>query len=316
MKLAESLILQELVRAEGVVYEDVARNRFWIVCPVCKEAVFKVIRHADSEKQSLHYFSHYEASKAYVTDCELRVGRITERDVEARAIQSRAQKLKYFIASLQDAIHREFRDFIQPDDRIAKTHFHSLTRSHTLAVYRNAQYHHFRKLVHKMTDHEIFLSFDYNIATMRDEERRQLATAFSMETQKRIALDLVKHLTTAQARPTFDCLFDHAFTCLAIRLESNVEHNRVIGCERELLEVLHKLPHTSRRKGLLMLKALQETDHTQLFGKRGDALDTLDQFVLGEMLKILIRLPYLDILRKSLAEQDPLISQTGFLKHN
>jgi hypothetical protein len=60
-----------------------------------------------------------------------------------------------------------------------------------------------------------------------------------------------------------------------------VEHNRVIGCERELLEVLHKLPHTSRRKGLLMLKALQETDHTQLFGKRGDALDTLDQFVLG-----------------------------------
>jgi hypothetical protein len=291
MKLAESLILQELVRAEEVIYEDVTRNRFWIVCPVCKEAVFKVIRHADSENQPLHYFSHYEAGKAYVTDCELRVGRITERDIEARAVQSRAQKLKYFIVSLQDTIHQEFRDFFQPNDRIPRTHFHSLARSHTLAEYRNFQHRHFLTLVHKMTDNEIFCSFDYNIETMHDEERRQLTTEFSIETQKRIALDLVKHLTTAQARPTFDCLFDHAFTCLAIRLESNVRDNKVIGCERELLEVLHKLPHTSRRKGLLMLKALQQTDHTRFFGKRCDGLDTLDQFVLGEMLKILIRLP-------------------------
>jgi hypothetical protein len=139
---------------------------------------------------------------------------------------------------------------------------------------------------------------------MHDAERRQLATAFSIETQKRIALDLVRHLATAQARPTFDCLFDHSFTCLTLRLESNVRANEVIGCERELLEVLHKLPRTSRRRGLLMLKALQQTDHTQLFGKRCDALDTLDQFVLGEMLKMLIRLPYLDILRKSLDGED------------
>src|SRR5438477_9816213 len=174
MKLAESLILQELVRAKEVIYEDVTRNRFWIVCPVCKEAVFKVIRHADSEKQPLHYFSHYEASKAYDTDCELRIGRITERDIEGRAIQSRAQKLKYFIASLKNTIHQEFKDSFQPDDRIAKTHFHSLTRSHTFAEYRNAQYYHFRKLVHKMTDNEISCSFDYNITMMHDEERRQL----------------------------------------------------------------------------------------------------------------------------------------------
>ena len=94
------------------------------------------------------------------------------------------------------------------------------------------------------------------------------------------------------------------FTWLAIRLESNLRDNKVIGCERQLLEVLHKLPHTSRRKGLLMLKGLQQTDLTQIMGNRCDALDALDQFILGEMLKILIRLPYLDVLRKSLAEQD------------
>ena len=43
MKYGKSLLLGELISAEQVDYEDVRKNRFWIVCPVCNEAVFKVV---------------------------------------------------------------------------------------------------------------------------------------------------------------------------------------------------------------------------------------------------------------------------------
>jgi hypothetical protein len=82
MKYGKSLLLGELISAKEVGYEDVRKNRFWIVCSVCNEAIFKVVRQSgDSgvvEGTATHYFSHYEASWSYVTDCELRVGRITE----------------------------------------------------------------------------------------------------------------------------------------------------------------------------------------------------------------------------------------------
>jgi hypothetical protein len=82
MKYGKSLLLSELKSAKEVNYEDVRKNRFWIGCSVWNEAIFKVVRQTgDSavvQDPATHYFSHYEASRSYVTDCELRVGRITE----------------------------------------------------------------------------------------------------------------------------------------------------------------------------------------------------------------------------------------------
>ena len=98
MKLGKSILLDELLKADDVEYTDVSQNRFWIVCPACNEAIFKVVRHQGTKDDgALHYFSHYEASKAYAADCELRVGGITEREITEKAIQSRDQILKFFI---------------------------------------------------------------------------------------------------------------------------------------------------------------------------------------------------------------------------
>jgi hypothetical protein len=80
MKYGKSIRLGELISAKEVDYEDV--RRFRIVCSVLNEAIFKVVRQTgDSgvvQDPATHYFSHYEASWSYVTDCELRVGSITE----------------------------------------------------------------------------------------------------------------------------------------------------------------------------------------------------------------------------------------------
>ncbi len=302
MKFGKSLLLGELLKADAVDHPDVSDNRFWIVCPACSEAIFKVVRNAESDKPALHYFSHYEASKSYASDCELRVSSITQHDVDRLAIQSRAQKLQYFIAALQRVIHE---DFLNPfDDQthvFTESYFRVLRRSGTVSLVRNMMYEDFVKLIKKMSEEEISAFFDYNIEGMGQQEKEYLSTHLSMTTQKRIATDLAKHLVTPQARPSFHCLFDHAFTWFRIRLENNVTTNELSGLENDLLPVLKKLPTTSRKKGIFMLANLQETDYSKLYNAKCNALTILEQALQGEMFRILIRLPYLDILRSSLA---------------
>ncbi len=39
------MLLDEVLKADDVQYTDVSQNRFWIVCPACNEAIFKLVRH-------------------------------------------------------------------------------------------------------------------------------------------------------------------------------------------------------------------------------------------------------------------------------
>ena len=82
----------------------------------------------------LHYFSHYEASKAYAADCELRVGGITEREITEKAIQSRDQKLKFFITTLQTIIHDDFDRHLPSDPRWTASQFHGFASKVGLCV--------------------------------------------------------------------------------------------------------------------------------------------------------------------------------------
>lgn len=307
MKYGKSLLLGELISAEQVDYEDVRRNRFWIVCPVCNEAIFKVARQtvdSDVEDPHTHYFSHYEGSRSYATDCELRACRITADDRHSIALESRQQKLKYFIATLEDAIHKHFLDssrgYYSAPKRFGDGHFRQLRRSHTLACYRDIHYRFFQKVQRILSDEEMLASFDHTIQSLDQGEKQELTTKLSISTQKRIALDLLKHLTGSKARPAFDYLFDHAYTWLIIRLETNIHIDKVIGIEKDLLPLLNRLPNTNRRKFPQVLADLKQTDHSQIVGKPQDALDTFGLLLRNEILLILVSLPYLDILRESL----------------
>lgn len=308
MKYGKSLLLGELISAEQVDYEDVRKNRFWIVCPVCNEAIFKVVRQtedSDVEAPDTHYFSHYEASRSYATDCELRVRRITEADLHTIAVNSREQKLKYFIATLQDAIHKHFlnesRGLRSATKRFGDGYFRQLRRSGTLAWYRDIHYRCLhQKLQRMLSDDELLAEFDLSIQSLGDEEKEQLTTNLSISTQKRIALDLLKHLTSPKARPTFDYLFDHAYTWLIIRLETNIQIDKVTGVEKDLLPVLNRLPNTNRQKLPQLLVDLKQIDHSQIFGRPQHAFHTFGVMLRFQILVILVSLPYLDILRESI----------------
>lgn len=90
----------------------------------------------------------------------------------------------------------------------------------------------FQKVQRILSDEQMLASFDLSIQSLSEEEKKELATNLSISTQKRIALDLLKHVTSPTARPAFDTLFDHAYTWLTIRLETNIHIDRVTGLKR------------------------------------------------------------------------------------
>jgi hypothetical protein len=313
MKLGKSILLDELLKADDVEYTDVSQNRFWIVCPSCNEAIFKVVRHQENKDDSaLHYFSHYEASKAYAADCELRVGGITEREITEKTIQSRDQKLKFFITTLQTIIHDDFELHLPDDPRWTPNQFRAMKRSHTIEDLRSLVYRGvFLRSFSKLSNDELLAGFDRALDMLPEREQKALSTNLSLQTQKRIALDLLLHLNNPQARPTFDTLFDHAFAWSARRLENAFRNAQLLGMptldddEKDIFKAMLQILTTSRNKLPMILNRLAERRYAPSAPESENYMMTLFDNVIKEMLVILIRLPYLSLLQEALKTQSP-----------
>jgi hypothetical protein len=310
MKFGKSLLLGELLKADDVEYSDVSDNRFWIVCPSCNEAIFKVVRNAEAEKPPLHYFSHYGASKAYVAECELRVGRITERDVAQLALESRDQELAFFIRGFHTLIHDKFQRSFPNTSKWNRTWFHLMKHSSVIASLRNHLYETvvLEKIKHA-SDDELFSAFDQAFSKLRQGEQNRLNTSLSMYTQKRIAVDLLKHLASPQGRPTFDTLFNHTFAWYEQRIRTTLEAHSALGgnpllLNDEVLSFMEQLPITKPELARQMivnlaLKKLELTKHNEY----DNCLLKWSSNLLSEMFIVLLRLPYLDALRRSITDR-------------
>ena len=273
-----------------------------------------MVRHQGTKDDAaLHYFSHYEASKAYAADCELRVGGITEREITEKAIQSRDQKLKFFITTLQTIIHEDFQRHLPDDPRWTPNQFRVMNRSRTIADLRSMFYEFFFvKAFPKSSDEELIVTFDHAFSRLPQSEQNQLSTTLSLHTQKRIAIDLLRHLRNPQARPSFDTLFDHSFAWYARRLENAIRNSKLLGMptrnndEEEIFKAMLRIMTTSRQKLRPILQKLAQNQ----YGTTGPAgpdnsLMTLFDSIIREMFVILIRLPYLSLLQEALKQQSP-----------
>ena len=97
MKTGYSLLLGEYVDAQKVNYVDC--KQFQIVCPICKEPIFKVNRELTSTP--IEYLSHYQKDKAYIAECELRVRSLSKEEIAKSNSVSRDQRLEYFLGVLK-----------------------------------------------------------------------------------------------------------------------------------------------------------------------------------------------------------------------
>lgn len=101
MKIGYSLSLMEVVAAEEVAYGDCAK--FQIVCPCCREAVFKKVRPAEIGRET-HFLSHYRASAQEAAECELRVSALSDAFLAQWSKEGRNQTLQLFLSVLREKV--------------------------------------------------------------------------------------------------------------------------------------------------------------------------------------------------------------------
>lgn len=199
MKLGYSILLGETIEARQVQYKDC--ERFQIVCPQCKEPIFKVRRGAESPDET-HYLAHYAAAAAYQGECELRIGRYSKSDLEQHNSLARDQRLAYFLSVLRRTIG------MSPlyATTVEKSHWR-MNKAPAIDFLRN--------LIWEQTvlpnRESLFDDGSEDFLWQIDEAGWALATSFSLERQRQIARDMWLTVTTPAGHGNYNFLWNHAF---------------------------------------------------------------------------------------------------------
>lgn len=295
MKTGYSMLLGEYIDAEVISYTDC--KSFQIVCPICREPIFKVERKQPSN--TLHYLSHYETSKAIVSDCELRVTSITDFAKKQENSQSRGQKLEYFLSVLREEILK--RELGANSQNIQKIN-QEITRwmkSPGVHIFRDMLYEHLHSNNEMSQQENLSVCFDEYVKDIEFDGGKFPVTGFAIATQKRIATDIWLFLLSAKALENFTFLFCMGLGMLSERISLASKERPLHQFEKDFMIAINQLIDIDREKAIGVLKRLIDTSIGPPFAIIGsNYLSKLSSEILFEMLGILLRLPYFEILAK------------------
>lgn len=307
MQIAYSLLLSEYIPANTLDYEDY--RRFLIVCPACYEPLFKVVRSTatNDTPNTQHFYSHYARDKAYNDNCELRCTAITASQIDKTAAYSRGQKLALFLSVLQDQIALFYNDHPDLTSLEQSQKFvHRMLKSRALNDYLNEFFSYLRNLKHDLLVTNINLTFDSYLQQLADNNQsfKDYPTTFSLQVQKRIATDILKHLLTIKARPTFNFVFCHAYQNVIFNIDTTRQRIPVDTTLLKIYEVMNRLPQTGRKQGLRLQRELKEyfiswpkTENPTLLEQTRNLWEEMSIRILVEIVKIILRLPYYELLQ-------------------
>lgn len=290
MKLGYSMLLGEHIDASAVQHKDC--EGFQIVCPSCREPVFKVERPGDGS--TAHYLSHYVATTSYAADCELRVASMAVGAVNAADNAARGQRLAFFLQVLRKLIASN--PIYAKGDGLPHR---VIVRSKIIAELRNME--------HLAVSRQRFLadavSFHEAASAYLDDMRRtggRIETAFATAVQERIAHDIWCHLLSPNARINFDYLFNHAYLMLLSRVAAAATSRRFGQQEQAFVMAVTGLVEASRRRGREMIAQMAATPLSPPFASEdATVLSKVMSEIMHEMIGTLIGLPYFDALREA-----------------
>jgi hypothetical protein len=290
VKYGYSNLLSETIEAVRLEYHDC--RTFQLVCPVCREPVYKVVR---EHPEITHYLSHYPASQAYAADCELRVAAFDPREVEQKNILARGQKLSLYLQVLRETILS--RDYPESAREKARTFIKAILRSKTLAYIR-----HKARLSCARVSEESFRTFArFYVEEVAGKDNPMWRTTFALATQMHIGWDVWRTLCTEQSRENFDYLWAHGYLTMAHRYARARERVEPwVESAVYLEKCMNRLLQLSRDRGM---ELLEEMSRTRVWvegdSSAKNALDKLMSHVLNEMVGCLIRLPYFEMLKRT-----------------
>ena len=199
MKIGYSNILRSLVPAPELTCEEV--GDLIIVCPECREPVFKVERSAPTG--AMHYLSHYQRTKSEVAECELRVARLAQGEITASAASGHADNMAYLLSCfreiLDDAVQRSGIDV--PEKRIQQIMRNPFVQEAMRDIRERQRIDGDGMTEMIAASADIYLDADHHELFIRTDRR------FNIARQTSIALDMQETLLTDQVRSLYARLF-------------------------------------------------------------------------------------------------------------
>lgn len=289
MKIGYSNILGEHLQAASLHHKDC--EPFQVVCPACREPVFKVVRADDGE--TIHYLSHYAAAKAYQADCELRVAGIGAETIDQGNRVSREQRLRYFLQVLRDLIAQDT-VYTGTPDKAQKL----LNRAKAIGWMRLQQYEMGKKLSWSRSDFsEAVADYLKDLAGVG----ANLETSFAIAVQERIAYDIWGSLLSAKGRPNYEFLFNHGYIRLVSRMATAADQRQFSPQEQQMYSYLVRLIDSGKHGGMQMIGEMVHIPVGPPFAEPGTMmLGKLMSEVMHEMIGTLVALPYFEVLKQRL----------------
>jgi hypothetical protein len=286
MKHGFSLLLQEYVDPKEVEYEDT--RIFQIVCPSCKEPVFKVDR-----KDSVHYFSHYKKDETLIKQCELRVNNLSGSDIKQQNFESKNQKLALFLQVFQDIIwDNEYDDLSR---KKAKRLFFLLQKSKSFSSFLVHTLHNYRSI--SDDKNEMLDYFDESIDNVKYDF---LKTPFSINLQKDYAYSFLQHLLSGNTKKNYFFLMIHGFIKYYLELQQKMK-NTYVDWELELYNNLNNFFNTQNDKK--HKKIFNKLCNIEIISPYTDEIIDLFSYLGSQMsyyaFGFLLKIPYLKLIQKS-----------------
>lgn len=282
VRYGQSLLLSETLEAAHLEYQDCAALQ--IVCPACREPVFKAVREIPAVT---HYLAHYGAAGAYAADCEMRVGRFDPRAIELQNIISRGQKLQIFLRVLREAIEREYTGNVSNVSSL----FRMLNRSKPIAFLYRA----FSTYANEITEAMFQAQVEFFIKNGLTPAWR---TGFAIATQRRIAWDIWRTLQTPPEEPNRRFCWLHGYALLLNTLQKSLDHGVIDEPSKVLRNYAESLVRIGRDRGMALIKEMQGIAAPQPFSEPGSSYTgKLASEVTYWMMVGLVQLDYFDILR-------------------
>lgn len=285
MKNGYSMLLGEHVEAREVDHSDTIG--FQIVCPCCKDALFKVSREARSGTSD--FFSHHRTPKEMVAECELRVAGVSDAQRASENATARGQSMAAFRAVLQDAILLDNAVYPSPE-RGREMHKEFLRLK--AGAWMIQCLHSFRSI--KAFGSEFKESAEMYETSLK--EGFQLSTAFSRSVQFRIAQDLATHVAQPHATKSRTFLMTYGLLRYAFEKEQTDAEpdapKEVLAFRRYTRRLMDLIFSDDAEQLTGMINDGNDRDHPNFFH-----FQVFINVLLSNMASVLLKLPYQEMLR-------------------
>lgn len=294
MKTGYSNLLGDHVDASHLSYGDC--KDFQVVCPCCREPIFKVERAV--RDAPTHFLSHYQASASDVADCELRVSSLTMAERAERASVSRGQRIDIYLSVLRHEVEQ-----LPTDPRVTEFLPRVLGCKAITVDLASDIRDYWKAMQEVMTPDIRHGMWEETFREAEEVDGQARLSDFAKAVRIRAADDIIQSLLTDRCKPLLSFMVARAI-CSHRARSLRVSVDKGIAPSRSMLEfngIMEQLTTLNRTQGQRLLDRYYHvtSGDTDIDGNRVTIGFRIRAWIISEIQQILSEVDYIGVLRRA-----------------